>query len=498
MRLYLHKSINRFAGIKLAGMVLTLSKGVCLQYYKRKDVQEAMVAEAREREVGVCFGQHQFGKRPDVLLHPKDVLELVKRGVTSFHCSEERWTNPLTLGPDLKTHELNDLRAGWDLILDIDCKELEYSRIAAKLVVDALHHHDLKCVSVKFSGNHGFHIGVPFEAFPQEVNGTPTRLLFPEGPRKIAKYLQHMIHELLAEQLIGAAPLSVLAQRTGKKVSELMKNGRFDPFSIVNIDTVLIASRHLYRMPYSFNEKSGLVSIPVDPRRIADFDVTDARHENVVVNAQFMAVKIVENDTRKLFMQAFDFNPPEEAQGEKAPGKEFVASEIAVPAGFFPPCIQRIHQPLDDGKKRALFILVNFLQSCGWSADQINEYVHAWNAAQPEPLREVYLKGQLRYVRTDKRVKLPPNCANAGYYQDLQLCHPDNFCRRIKNPANYAILKHKSSEENAPKKKLSKKRADRGKKKDVEVPAAQDSTEQQNGDTAPEQARQTGARAEHE
>lgn len=434
--------------------MVNLSKGVCLKYYKRKDVQEAIVAEARDREIGVCFGKNRFGKRPDVLHYPQDVIELVKRGATSFHCSEERWSNPLTLGPELKQNDLNDLRIGWDLILDIDCKELEYSKIAGKLIVDALQHHDIKSLSVKFSGNHGFHIAVPFESFPETVNGKETRLMFPDGPKRIAKYLQHMIKDPLARMLLANASLTTLAKNCGKSVTDLMKNGTFDPFAIVDIDTILISSRHLYRMAYSFNEKSGLVSIPIEPEQIMDFEKSSAEPENVIVKKSFIDVAADKNDARRLFMQAHDFTPVEEEKKNKTGTKgDFTASETMIPEEFFPPCIRRIDQPLEDGKKRALFILINFLQSCGWSPDDIEAHVYAWNDRQPDKLREVYVKGQLRYVKMNKRVKLPPNCNNQGYYQDLMLCRPDNFCKRIKNPANYAMFKHKIMQEMEKKKK---------------------------------------------
>ena len=63
------------------------------------------------------------------------------------------------------------LRKGWDLVIDIDCPYWPYSKIIADLVVKALRHHHISAISAKFSGNKGFHIGVPFEAFPQKIAG---------------------------------------------------------------------------------------------------------------------------------------------------------------------------------------------------------------------------------------------------------------------------------------------------------------------------------------
>ena len=129
-----------------------LNKGICLRFYKRKDIQEAIIAHARNKEIGLRYND-SFGKRPDILTYPKEILELALRGVTSFHASEELWDNPLELESNKSKKELDELRAGWDLVLDIDCKFLDYSKICADLVIQFLKHLGVKDVSCKFSGN---------------------------------------------------------------------------------------------------------------------------------------------------------------------------------------------------------------------------------------------------------------------------------------------------------------------------------------------------------
>ena len=59
-----------------------------LMYYKRKEVQSAIVREAQDKECSVRFINEGFGKRPDILTYENDVLELAKKKATSFHCSE--------------------------------------------------------------------------------------------------------------------------------------------------------------------------------------------------------------------------------------------------------------------------------------------------------------------------------------------------------------------------------------------------------------------------
>src|SRR3989344_3575999 len=173
-----------------------------LTYYKREDIQQAILENAKNKEVAIKFGEKGFGKRPESLQYARDVLEFAKQGATSFHISEERWHNVQRLEPTLKKRELDDLRQGWDLVIDIDCPFLEYSKIAAYLIIEALKHHKIKSYSVKFSGNHGFHIGIPFEAFPDKVYNLDTKSQFPEGPRRVALYLQEFIKKQLIKKML--------------------------------------------------------------------------------------------------------------------------------------------------------------------------------------------------------------------------------------------------------------------------------------------------------
>lgn len=430
-----------------------------LKHYKRRDIQEEIVLAAQDKEVAVKYGDKGFGKRPDVLSHPKDVLEFAKNGATSFHCSEELWKNPLQLDPGMRKADLDELRKGWDLVLDIDCPWLEYSQIAADLVIHALQHHGIEHFGVKFSGNHGFHIAVPFEALPERVHGQETKLLFPDGPRKIALYLQEMIRPHLASRILERESIAQLLAKTRLAKEQVLKKGQLDPFAILKIDTVLISNRHLYRMPYSFNEKSGLVSIPVHPKRLLDFDKASAAAERVTIEHEFLPRKRVSaGEASKLLVQAFDFNLPQE-QGEKKPQLrqrgDFAIPLAAVPEQYFPPCIQNISTGLVDGKKRALFVLINFLTSLGWSYEQTESYLREWNKRNPEPLREQLIVGHLRYHQQSKRKALPPNCANKAYLVGMGVCQPDAFCGanaapgaegfapRIKNPVNYALKKQR-------------------------------------------------------
>lgn len=421
-----------------------MNKSQILLHYKRKEIQEEIVKLAENREVAVSFNMRGYGKRPDVLNHTNDIMELVKTGATSFHVSEEIWNNVLQINPKLSRKELDDLRYGWDLVLDIDCKILDYSKIAADLLIKALKYHNISSISCKFSGNHGFHIAVPFEAFPEKVHNQLTKDLFPESPRIIAAYLQSMIKDKLAENILNFEDINQIAAKTEKTYTEIVIDNKFDPFQILDIDTVLIASRHLYRMPYSFNEKSGLVSIPIDPDKVLEFDKETAKPENVKVSEfRFLDKKDVKpNEARQLIVQAYDFNLKKtEGEYKKEKQTRYEDLQEAIPEQFFPPCIKKILEGIEDGRKRAVFILINFLSSVGWSYDEMEKRLKEWNKINKEPLREVYLLGQIRYAKSNKKRILPPNCDNKTYYEDLRVCIPDNLCAKVKNPVNYARRK---------------------------------------------------------
>lgn len=431
-----------------------------LKHYKRPDIQKAIVEHAAGKEIAVRYTD-KFGKRPDVLSHPGDVFELAKQGATSFHGSEELWKNPLQLDTSSERKQLDSLRIGWDLVLDIDCAVLDYSKIAADLIIKALKHYKIGSVSCKFSGNKGFHIGVPFEAFPEVVGSRQTRSLFPEGARAIAGYLRGMIKEPLSKEILEfeKGDIEKIMERTGKKKEEILKNAKgpqgipvkwLDVESFLVIDTILISSRHLYRMPYSLHEKSLHVSIPVDPDKVLVFEKASAKPENVVVSDRFrfMDRSVVKpGEAGQLLVQALDAAhkiPDMEQQRRNQSGaQEYETPEQAIPEQYFPPCIQTGLMGLRDGRKRFVFILMNFMRSCGWEYDRIEQTLKEWNIKNEETLRETYIVAPLRYHKAKRQKVLPPNCKAMEYYVDLGICKPDNLCRMIKNPVQYSKRKIK-------------------------------------------------------
>tara|TARA_Y100000310_G_scaffold344870_1_gene460140 strand:- start:3554 stop:4930 length:1377 start_codon:yes stop_codon:yes gene_type:complete len=445
-----------------------------LKFYARKDIQQVILDLAEDREIAVRYGDGGYGRRPDVLQYNSDIMELARKGVTSFHVSEERWHNPLQIVTGMPRKELDSIRSGWDCVLDIDSAYFEYSQITTHLLLEALKFYGIKSCGVKFSGRKGFHIIIPFEAFPSEVGGKPIKSMFPEGPRMIADFLGNMIFNKLSERILAEQKIEEIAKLTGKDMGSLMLDGKFNPFSVVDIDTILIASRHLFRSVYSINEKSGLASIPVNSSEIMNFKLRRAKMENVDTEITFFKKAIEPGEAKSLAMQAFD-NPIGSSKLKKrstiiVKGKDYFAKENnfdfkaepldnkLVREDYYPPCMKLLLGGIkEDGRKRALFALMNFFKSLNYSSETIRQKINEWNEKNSEPLREGYVISQLNSMLRS-RVFLPPNCENEGYYKALGVCKPNNLCQRIKNPLNYTLLNIRIENQNKRKKKTLKRK----------------------------------------
>ncbi len=411
-----------------------------IKFYSRKDIQRELVFNAKNRELVVKFGDNGYGKRPDVLQYENDVLELAKQGVTSFHISEEHWVDPLRLKAGMAKKELDEIRTGFDLILDIDCPIFEYSKLTTYYLIEALKFLDIKNISVKFSGNKGFHIAIPFKAFPKIVNRTETRLLFPDASRTIAEYLENMTRDHLADGILEKESIKEVADKVNKNVEQIAKDGKFDPFSIIDIDTILISNRHTYRAPYSYHEKSELISIPIEINSVLKFDKNDATPKNVEVKLRYLDdSEVKEGEATNLLMQALDWKLRKSSV--KVEHKSFPALKKAANPDFFPPCIKICLNGIkSDGRKRALFALINYFRNTGYDMEQVQDIIEQWNKKNYLPLAMNYIQSQISWHKKQNSSILPPNCPHASenqFYKEIDICYPDNMCKLIKNPVNY-------------------------------------------------------------
>jgi len=220
-------------------------------YYSQPSIQRAIYEFSLNREISPRYFEG-FGKRPDSLQYERDVFEMVKKGATSFHCSEELWSDPLEIVTGMSESDANRLRIVWDLLIDIDSKYIDYSKILAQIIIKMLNFHGVKNIGIKFSGSKGFHIIIPWRSFPEEVNEIKTSDMFPQWPRIVTQYIMEKVQPQLIDQVSRLqAPNRYIKDFTAPK--EVMP------------DLVLVSPRHLFRMPYSLHEKTSLASIPLEP-----------------------------------------------------------------------------------------------------------------------------------------------------------------------------------------------------------------------------------------
>jgi hypothetical protein len=407
------------------------------EYYSRGDIQKAIIDVARNREIAGVFKSGSFGTRPNVLVYPNDVIEMVKSGVIEFHSSLERWSNPMAIRLD----NYEELRIGWDLILDIDCKEFEHARITATVLCKSLEKHGVKNYSLKYTGGKGFHIGIPWESIPDTIDYKKSVTMFPDVARHIGLYLKNHIREDLGEAFLRKYKPEELAAQSGKPLGKILVNDNVDPFQMVEIDSVLISSRHLFRMPYSLNRNSGLVSVPMKLDNLRRFRKDDAHPDLVRVRERFLDNgKPGEADI--LVAEAVDWWARKQVAEMERVIKRAALSRPA-PRELFPPCIKTISEGLSDGRKRSVFILRNFLYSLRWDKGDVEKFIIEWNQKNKPPLSGSIIKSQLRWQKDRKDSMPPPNCIKDGYYENFGVCKPDHICgknKSIKNPVKYTIV----------------------------------------------------------
>lgn len=481
-------------------------------YYSRKDVQEAIFQFCRNRETVPRYYEG-FGKRPDSFQYPGDIIQQVNRGATSFHCSEELWENPLSISTELGKEQFNELRLGWDLIIDIDCKWFDYAKIAAKSIINSLKISGIRNIGLKFSGGKGFHILVPWKSFPEEINNIKVKDMFPEYPRIICEYLKTLSRDFLEKEISETSEHKKLSGMKGikcnncgnmaeslKEISyycpnckiqeqvkikedkarkcaqcrkEMIKKneqeffickkcnlnskdnpGNFsssiDIFSILGLDLVLVSPRHLFRCPYSLHEKTGFSSVVLSEQELENFQPKDADALKIKIRNFYPEAE--KNEAKNLLISALEWNgeksrekqsrekkqeiKPQNSRGKKS----FEEINVDKSSIKYPPTIKKILEGMDDGKKRALFVLLNFFCSLNFTKEETEKKLDEWNKKNKSQLKEGYIKAQIEWTFKQKKM-LPPNY-DKPYYKEIGLS-PDDEEIRLKNPVSYVIRKSK-------------------------------------------------------
>lgn len=400
-----------------------------LKYYSKPEIQNAILSVVKDREVVGSLKDGSYLKRPDTLIYPKDIVERVKKGVVAFHCSVERWFQPMQLSSNLRQKELDNLRKSFDFIMDIDSKtKLEHATIAAKVVYNFLKDLGIKA-TIKYSGSRGFHLAISSDAFPESVDFQKTSKGYPEIPQNLAEFVREKIKDHLLEELIALEGGVASLTKNIPSISEL------SPYEFVDIEKNW-GNRHLFRVPYSLHPKTWLISLPIRFEDLKDFKPENAKPEKVKSCVDFLVNK--REEATNLLLQALDWK----AKQPKIEVKEFVKRpriKRPIPEDFFPPCIKIIISGLKDGKKRSLFTLATFLRAMNWEAKKIEDKIREWNQNNPQSLSKRSIETQLKWHFRQRRELLPANCVSNLFYDSIGICKPDFICnfKRIKNPVNY-------------------------------------------------------------
>ena len=406
-------------------------------YYSRPDIQKAIYEFSKNREICPRYFEG-FGKRPDSFQYPSDVFEMARKGATSFNCSEELWEDPMKIVTGMSEEQANQLRIGWDLIIDIDSKYIDYSKICAEIIINFLKFHRMKNIRIKFSGSKGFHLIIPWKAFPEEVNGIQTKNMFPEWPRIMIKYIIEQTKKQLIEKISDI-------ERPNKYVKNFQASKEVMP------DIILVSPRHLFRMPYSLHEKTALASVVIDAEQISKFDLKDANPLKAEIKNFIPNVK--EGEASEFLIQALDWHRENYGRNESsAPNgiSSGVKSKNASMGEFkpinlgeisdknFPDSIKKILNGLSDGKQRALFILINFFRSIGMERNELEKRIYDWNKKNNPQLAENRIKAQ--FIQSYKnKIVLPPNY-DKDYYAGIGII-PTQEEIRYKNPVSYFVKK---------------------------------------------------------
>lgn len=283
------------------GYILTLREIV--EYYtEREDVQRALLAHGSRRRTVIGSDSSIFGKRSGPLASREQIAQMLRslldketsvvpRKYPAFHscitsmpgagrladgglAADRRFESgfaggssgpgvlepqaaggPRRGGAGLRAQVLDPTApgtwdcAGSDLVIDIDIKTDQREAFKqGRKVIDLLDRFGVPC-RIKFSGNASPHVIVPAALFPPELRG--------------AGFNQ------TAQRLIG-----FITSKSGA----------------TNVDGSFSSPDHYLRMPYSLNENTGLVSVPIPRQEYDSFHVEMAEAQAVVVQENWMSV----------------------------------------------------------------------------------------------------------------------------------------------------------------------------------------------------------------
>ena len=142
-----------------------------------------------------------------------------------------------------------------------------------------------------------------------------------------------------------------------------------------------------------------------------------------------------ESEARELLLQAFDWAEKNEPKVKKYEGASISLKGLTITEDMYPPIIKKILLGVkDDGRKRALSLVLSFFTSLEFPQDFIEEKIEKWNKKNYQPLKQGYIKSQILWYLKNKR--LPPNY-DKPIYKEFGIQSPPE--PGMKNPINYTI-----------------------------------------------------------
>jgi hypothetical protein len=202
-----------------------------------------------------------------------------------------------------------------------------------------------------------------------------------------------------------------------------------------SLDLVLVAPRHLFRMPYSLHEKTALASVVLKKEEIDGFSPKDA--SPMIVKVREFMPENIPSEAKQLLAVALEWKKNQTTEEDRQIKEKYASysgKEVdnkLISEDMFPSAIKKLLKGVADGKKRGLFILITFFRSLNFSPEYINKTIREWNEKNQPPLKEGYLRGQIEWHLRQKKKILPPNYENPSFYKDLGLIEGK---QQTKNP----------------------------------------------------------------
>jgi HEAT repeat protein len=221
------------------------------EYYARDDVLSFISDALPRREVVLSFKEepsiYSEGKTSPIRLTNVDELReyLIQRFSKALPEKIYPPDKPLRAYPSFHFFTKGGEKELWDFVMEADCPGWRRSFVDVRGAVEILHAYHVPLM-IKFSGHRSLHLIIPREAFPEEFRGQP-----------IGENWKDIEGEL---------------------------RGFFSRYALVHRAH---GTGGMLRLPYSLNENTGIVSLPIRYDDLNSFRPWEAFHHLVNVEDDF-------------------------------------------------------------------------------------------------------------------------------------------------------------------------------------------------------------------